>query len=113
MEPSLSEAYQKALAARSSGQRSIRIEVVPSRRFGQRFVRLWDSVVGKVVGRRTARRIEHDGTEVWIVEALVIEVNAVDVTEAMRRHVLREEYAAKEPPRAMRGTTRSRVSTNR
>ncbi|MDB5092459.1 MAG: hypothetical protein JWO85_560, partial [Candidatus Eremiobacteraeota bacterium] len=47
----LLEAYELAQAARARGDRFVRILVEPKRRYAERYVRLWDSVLGKRIDR--------------------------------------------------------------
>ena len=75
----------------------------------------WDGVVGKVVGRRTHIE-QHKGVDVCMIDALVVRFNCVDVQNAMRRKILRDEEEANRPARPYRQAQvqrQRRITTNR
>jgi hypothetical protein len=115
MDATLIAANGLALAARARGQRFIRLEVEPKRNFGERYVRLWNSALGKTIGRRTELD-EQNGFQVPVVAMLIVEVGVADVLEAFRMHKERDADFARCGPESIAANKFSRpqrISTAR
>jgi hypothetical protein len=111
MDATLIAANGLALAARARGQRFIRLEVEPKRNFGERYVRLWNSALG----RRTELD-EQNGFQVPVVAMLIVEVGVADVLEAFRMHKERDADFARCGPESIAANKFSRpqrISTAR
>lgn len=88
--PRPSELLEMVAKAKAEGRNHIRFLVPPKRKYLERFVRLWDGVTGRAVGREMEQIELPTGEAAMVLAALVVEMHVTSVLEAARREARRE-----------------------